>query len=395
MLVRQRSLTVVPARWLVAALPLAFAAACSSSPRATPRTPQRIAVADSFNHRVLIYTEPFTSGEAATVVLGQAGFTDAQDGSRTPTASGMAGPGGVAADGAGNLYVADSQNCRVLRFTPPFANGMGASLVLGQTDFTRNTCAYTATGLQAPAGMAIGAGGELWVADSSRVLRFSPPFSNGMAADLVLGSAEFAEAVGANTLSWTTALTFDASGDLWVSDAENNRVLEYVPPFSSGMDATLALGQPSLTSGGLWRVSANSVYYPHGLAFDTSGNLWVADYGNYRVLEFAPPFSTGMAATAVLGEPDFNSNSAGEPWPTRSSLYGPTDVAFAGDGSLLVTDSEHYRTLLFTPPFTSAMDATLVLGQPDFTTTTSNSGPDGSIAPTAASQFVPRSVVVF
>ncbi len=76
-------------------------------------------------------------------------------------------------------------------------------------------------------------------------------------------------------------------------------MLEYVPPFSSGMDATLALGQLSLTSGSSSAPSATTLSHPSGLAFDTSGNLWVADYWNNRVLKFVPPFSTGQAASAV------------------------------------------------------------------------------------------------
>jgi sugar lactone lactonase YvrE len=194
--------------------------------------------------------------------------------------------------------------------------------------------------------------------------------------------------VGANTLAWGSFLTFDAAGNLWVADTLNNRVLEYVPPFSNGMDATLALGQPSLTSGALSlsASSATSMSHPSGVAFDASGNLWVADYWNNRVLKFVPPFSTGMGANAVLGQPDFTTSAAGA---TRSGLNGPIDVAFARDGSLLVTDLFNNRTLLFAPPFTSGMNANLVFGQPDFSTTSTSS------TPTAANQGLPGFVLVF
>jgi hypothetical protein len=80
-----------------------------------------------------------------------------------------------------------------LEFVPPFANGMSASLVLGQADFTTSTRATTQSGLSGPEGITFDGGGNLWVADggNGRTLEFTPPFSSGQNASLVLGVANF------------------------------------------------------------------------------------------------------------------------------------------------------------------------------------------------------------
>ena len=89
-------------------------------------------------------------------------------------------------------------------------------------------------------------------------------------------------------------LAFDSSGNLWVSDNSNNRVLEFRPPFSMGMNASLVIGQPDFETG---RASISQSGFLNGLAtlvIDPSGNIWVGDKS--RVLEFRAPFSTGMNA---------------------------------------------------------------------------------------------------
>ncbi len=48
---------------------------------------------------------------------------------------------------------------------------------------------------------------------------------------------------------------------------------------------------------------------PYDIAFDSVGNLYVTDTSNARVLVFTPPFSTGMAASKVLGQADLNSGA--------------------------------------------------------------------------------------
>jgi sugar lactone lactonase YvrE len=348
------------------------------------------AVADTDNNRVLIYNIPFSTDESASVVLGQADFT--HNAPLSISASSMS-PYAIVADSSSNLYVADIGNCRVLQFKPPFTNGMNASVVIGEPDFTTGTCGISASQFVGVIAIAIDGDGDLWVADStSRVMEFVPPFSNGMSASLVIGQSSLGSTAGCNqgaspgvptasTICEAFGLTFDSSGNLWVSDTYNSRMLEFKPPFSNGMAASLELGQPAgatafttgtINNGG---VSATSLFWQTRSAFDGDGNLWVSDASNNRVLEYVPPFSNGMAATLELGQLSgataFTTNGANT---TQSGLGLPFTVSFDSSGNIYVADVTNSRVMIFDPPFSNGMDATTVLGQANFTTGSINQG---------------------
>ena len=339
-------------------------------------------VGDYDNFRVLIYEAPFSTNQSASVALGQSSLTAATQGT---TASAMDRIDGVTTDADGNIWVVE-ENCRILQFQRPFTTGMSASVVVGKPDFTTAGCANapTASEIGYGVGLAFDGSGNLWVADwtNNRVMEFKSPFTNGMAATLVLGQADFTHGNGACTATSGSSLcaprdiVFDASGNLWVADGDNNRILQFKKPFSNGMAATLELGQPAATafttkdvnSGGL---SASSLSTPNGLAFDSRGNLWVADWHNNRVLEFKSPFSNGMVASLVLGQTGFTTATTGT---TSATFNGSADVAFDSGGDLYVTDDSNNRTLIFAPPFSNGMAATTVLGQADFTHGAINQG---------------------
>ena len=342
-------------------------------------------VAEYNNNRVLIYDAPFSTNQSASVALGQVSLTASTFGT---SASAMNSASTVAIDSNGNIWASDAEsNCRVLQFKTPFTTGMSASVVIGKPDFTSAGCAGapTATNTGVGLGLALDSGGNLWVSDwtNNRVLEFKPPFSNGMAATLVLGQADMTHgtcnqggSVSSSTLCAPRHITFDSSGNLWVADGDNNRILEFKPPFSTNMAASLELGQPTATAfttgganqGGL---SASSLNEPNGIVFDGSGNLWVADWQNSRVLEFKPSFSNGMAASLVLGQAVFTTNTTGI---TSTTFNAAAAGDFDTSGNLFVADEFNNRTLIFAPPFSNGMAATTVLGQADFTHGAANQG---------------------
>ncbi len=388
------------------------------SNRAPKAAIESFAVADSGNNRVIIYDNDLLSMKRSTgVVLGQSSFNQGNSNQGTePIANTLWGPHGITKDSAGNLYIADSANCRVLQFHPPFTNSMSASVVIGQRGFTEVRCLMktqaTSTGMDLPISVAVDHNGDLWVTDNwnSRVLEYVPPFRNGMPATLALGQISTGNtgdnpcnrgsaAPTASTLCTPAGASFDLKGNLWVSDCVNNRVLEYTPPFSTGMAASLELGQPATTAfisnspdnGG---VSASSLSCTGTPAFDSSGNLWVADEGNNRVLEFVPPFSNGMAASTVIGQTDFTheERNQGGSIPDANTLSIPMGLDFDSSGKLSVTDFNNNRVLIFAPPFHNGMNASAVVGQEDFTHRARNQGRNGPAANTFQS---PISVLTF
>jgi sugar lactone lactonase YvrE len=224
---------------------------------------------------------------------------------------------------------------------------------------------------------------------NSRVLAFMAPFSNNMTPSIVLGQQGFSNNWGsgwyANQMTYPTQITFDQHGGLWVADTYNSRVIEFIPPFRNGMNAILVIGQkvipPSVPmpdwSSTVPRSSRNGLSSPNGIAFDTAGDLWVADSWNGRVLEFQAPFSNNMNASLVIGERDFTSscNDLTRPLCGDSrTLMMPTAVAFDSAGNLWVTDTINSgtyattqwqrRLLEFNPPFKNGMNASLVIKEP-------------------------------
>ena len=127
------------------------------------------------------------------------------------------------------------------------------------------------------------------MADSlnNRVLEFRPPFSDNMNAATVIGQPNFQRTkagTGPDRLNNPGYVTFDAAGDLWVSDNWNNRLTEFRPPLFSDMNASVVIGQENFTASS-YGTTQNTLFGPGQTAFDSTGNLWVPDGGNSRILE--------------------------------------------------------------------------------------------------------------
>jgi DNA-binding beta-propeller fold protein YncE len=134
----------------------------------------RFYVADTYNHRVLIWSSfPTTNGQPADLVIGQSTFSGSSAGS---SRSELSGPRGMVHDGS-KLYIADTDNHRVVIFDPlPATSGAAAVGLYGQADFGMGglPAAPTQTSLKWPAALAI-IGSSLYVTDNfeHRVLRFA------------------------------------------------------------------------------------------------------------------------------------------------------------------------------------------------------------------------------
>jgi hypothetical protein len=248
-------------------------------------------VGDTGNNRVLFYPRGSTT---PTRVYGQGGsFTTNGNNQGGISANSLNNPYAVALDSSGNLYICDLLNSRVL-FYP--AGSTTATRVYGQNgSFTTNTAnngGVSANSLNNPYGVALDSSGNLYVADSgnNRVL-FYPAGSTtatqvyGQGGSFTTGTANNG-GISSNSLYEPLGVVLDSSGDLYVADEKNNRVLVY--PFSS-TTATQVYGQlGSFTTGSANNggVSANSLYQPFGVSLDSSGDLYVGDTFNNRVVEY-------------------------------------------------------------------------------------------------------------
>ena len=317
-------------------------------------------VADSVNNRVLFYPAGSTT---ATRVYGQLGsFTTDIPNNGGVGPHGLDNPTGVALDSSGNLYVADQSNNRVLFY---LAGNTTPARVYGQfgsyTSNIQNIGGLSANGLDAPRGVALDSSGNLYVADlvNNRVLFYLAGSTTATRVYGQLGSFTTNTpnngGTGANSLDLPYGVALDSSGNLYVSDYANNRVLFYL---AGSTTATRVYGQlGSFTTnlennGGL---NANSLDEPVGVGVDSSSNLYVSDYANNRVL-FYP--SGGTTATRVYGQlGSFTTSTANNGGISANSLNEPEGVALDSSGNLYVSDYANSRVLAYPPTTTPGIYA--------------------------------------
>ena len=336
-------------------------------------------------------TDCYLCGFQASFSLGQSSWTPANaDTGFSPgrTQNTMANATGVATDGH-YFAVADTDNNRVLLWNElPTRMDQNADIVLGQPDFTTlqtpSSTFASSTSLRGPQGVWI-QNGKLFVADTqnNRVLIWNRiPTTNNQAADLVLGQPTFntntgqsptvtAPTAAANQLENPTSVTSDGT-HLFVSDLGFNRVLIWnTIPTTMDQNADVAVGQPDLTStapndatvcaqlpmgvAGQCQASLNFPRY----ALSDGTRLFIADGGNDRVVIYDHiPTSSGTAFDAVLGEPDFVQDVVSSASISIASTaidntggvdLTPAPQALAWDGTnLYVSDPYNRRVLVFT-----------------------------------------------
>jgi hypothetical protein len=316
----------------------------------------------------------FTNGQDAASVMGQNNFTTSIE---TMTAGGMNLPVDVVVDlVSGKVFVSDSDNNRVLRFSTAgaFATGASAEAVLGQSGFNLKASATTQNGMYQPHGLAIDGSGNLFVSDSknNRVLRFANAASlaNGANAASVLGQSNFTndtKATTQNGMDDPIGLAIDASGNLYVVDSKNNRVLRFANAASlpNGANATRVLGQSGFTNS-TKATSQNGLDTPNDVAVG-GGVLYVADTKNNRVLVFlnAASLASGANASSVLGQSNFTNNGGST---SQNRMDENLGVGTDDAGNLYVGDSKNNRVLIFAnaASLPNGANAIRVLGQFDF-----------------------------
>jgi sugar lactone lactonase YvrE len=264
-------------------------------------------IADTINNRVLKETYSASSYTESTV-----------------TTSALSGPLGIAVDGAGNLYIADTGNNRVLMETRSSGS------------YTESSVPTSA--LSNPGAVAVDGSGNVYIADSA----------NNRVLLETLSSGTYTEStVTTSTLNGPSGVAVDGNGNIYIADSGNNRALLEALSLGSYTEST---------------VTTSSLNYPGAIAVDGNGNVYIADTFNNRVLK--ETLSTGSYIESTV---------------STSALSAPSGIAVSGSGNIYVADTYNNRVLkedLADPPslnFASTSPGSTSSDSPQ-TVTVENSG---------------------
>jgi sugar lactone lactonase YvrE len=284
-------------------------------------------IADLYNQRI---REVSPAGIIMTMAgNGTGGY--AGDGSAATDAK-LNYPYGVAVDASANVYIADSSNNRVRMVS---ASGIITTVAgNGACCFSGDGGAATSSELDSPAGVAVDAAGDLYIADryGERIRKVAASGTITTAAgNGVYGYSGDGKTAASAEFRYPLGVAVDASGNLYIADSGNARIREVS---AAGTISTLVGG--SLNDGGLGVFGL--LNQPSGVARDNAGNTYIADTNNNRVRQVAANGTiTTVAGTGASG-------SAGDGGaPASAQLNAPQGVALDATGNLYIADTGNYR----------------------------------------------------
>ena len=266
----------------------------------------------------------------AGVVTTLAGSGTAGSADGTGTAATFFNPAGIAIDAAGNLYVADYGNNKIRMLTPAgVVTTLAGSGTAGSTDGSALTASFNG-----PMGIAVdNSGGDVFITDftGNLVRRIKP----GGYVSTWAGNGTKASIDGDNTnasFNNPAGITADAAGNLYVADYGGHRIRKIN---GSGTVTTLAGSNGGSLDGTATRARFSN---PFGIAIDAAGNLYIGDYGNNEIRKITPDAIVSTLAgdwSAIISTSVVNGTG------TAALFFGPRGVAVDNSGNLYVADSRY------------------------------------------------------
>ncbi|MFZ0761795.1 MAG: hypothetical protein WAM69_17755 [Candidatus Sulfotelmatobacter sp.] len=308
----------------------------------------------------------------------------------TTIAGGYAGDGGLATNGclnspenvafdpSGNLYVVESNGNRVREVS---AGNITTLAGTGVTGYTGDDGLATAATVSAPLGVAADASGDVYIADSSNnvirkvkngtittfdqdptfvnlgslatdsagnvysadsgacvVRKISPSGVSAIVAGVLDSCGFSSDGVSATTaeLNQPYGVALDSTGNIYIGDSGNNRVRKVT--IKTGLISTIAGTGSCGFSGDTAKATLAELCSPEGVAVDSRGRVFVADYYNYRIRLVNT--NGNINTYAGSGLPGYNNNGR---LATKTNLGGPAGVALGPSNVLYISDDVSYR----------------------------------------------------
>jgi sugar lactone lactonase YvrE len=275
------------------------------------------------------YATPYsiTTFAGSPQTFGQTGVINKGSTDGTGGAARFNAPAGVAVDSSGNVYVADSGNHVIRKITSAavVTTLAGTAGVTGSADGTGSAAQFNDS-----RGVAVDTSGNVYVADGNNtIIRKITP--SGVVTTLAgtAGAAGAADGTGsAARFRYPYGVAVDNSGNVYVADTENSTIRKITP---AGVVTTLA-GEYLTTGSADGTGNAARFFYPHGIAVDTSGNIFVADSSNGTIRKVTP---AGAVTTFAGTAGNIGSNDG---TGTAAEFNYPESIAVDASGYVYVGD---------------------------------------------------------
>jgi sugar lactone lactonase YvrE len=301
-----------------------------------------IYIADRDNHKIrkVVALTGTISTVAGTGTAGFAGDT------LSATAAMLNGPTGVAVDGSGNVYFADTNNNRIRKVAGGVITTVAGN---GTATFAGDNAAATLASLNGPTGIALDSSLNLYIADTYNFRLRKVTASNGTIGTVAgNGTPGLAGDNGSATLAnlcGPSGVAVDANSNISISDTGNQRIRKVV----AGVISTIAGSGPvsfsgsGCVTGGFsgdgGAATAAALDNPQGIALDANLNLYIADNHNNRIRKVTA--SNGIISTeAGTGSVTFGGDGG---QATNAALSGPQGDALDASGNLYIADTGNNR----------------------------------------------------
>ena len=212
-------------------------------------------------------------------------------------------------DASGNIYVADSDNYRIMKWAPDATEGVSI--------------------------ISVGSRGDIHVDDLGNI--FVSSYYDDVVYKYTLSDGSYSRSVVAggngagsnlNQLNRPTGVYVDSSENVYVTDHQNHRIMKWAKGSSQGIVVAGGNGR-----GG----SLNQLNYPYDISVDSSNNIYVADENNARIIKWAPNSSEGVIV------------AGGNYGNGLSDLRYPRGIELNSDGVMFIVDSENHRIIKWIP----------------------------------------------
>jgi len=246
-------------------------------------------------------------------------------------------PTGVALDSAGNVYIADYINNRIRKVN---ASGVITTVAgNGTAGYNGDNIAATSAELNSPNGVALDSAGNLYIADQAnqriRMVNTGSGIITTVAGSGIAGyNGDNIPATSAE-LSFPLVVVVDSADNLYIADSVNSRIRMVN---AGGTITTVAGNGTAGYNGDHIAATSAELNIPHGVALDSAGNLYIADFNNSRIrMVNASGIITTVAGNGTAG---YNGDNIAA---TSAELNTPTTAALDSADNLYIADNANQR----------------------------------------------------